>query len=87
MKKLLITGLKWLLQKLDKDVLFEYSGQIFNYKNDLEWVAYRWHANDVASVNPNLTEEECWNVLIYLLHDHDASIGVNWDTIEAIIER
>lgn len=86
-KKLVIKSLKWALQKLDKSVLFEYSGQIYDYKDDIQWVAYRWHADDVKTMNPDLTDEDCWNILIYLLFDHDASIGVNWEVIEQAIDK
>jgi predicted transcriptional regulator len=47
-------------------------------------IAIIWTVEDVLGVCPNLSQEEAVNVLQSLLHNHDASLGVNWETIHGI---
>jgi hypothetical protein len=42
-----------------------------------------WGIDDVKSVRPDLTDEQCEQVLDRCEHKHDASIGINWYVIEA----
>jgi hypothetical protein len=48
-------------------------------------IAITWNVEDVQSVDEDLTDEEAEEVLDWLLHNHDASIGVNWGSIESAI--
>ena len=41
---------------------------------------------DVQSVRPDLTDEQASLVLRHLEKNHDATIGINWDTIEAVAD-
>lgn len=43
-----------------------------------------WHIDDVKSLRPDLNDEQCLVVLDAVKHNHDATIGVNWDVIEAV---
>jgi hypothetical protein len=44
-------------------------------------IAAIWSMQDVQEVRPDLTEEQCWQVLQHVRHDHDATIGINWDVL------
>ena len=39
--------------------------------------------DDVLSVRPSLNREQASNVLMHLKKHHDATVGINWDVIEA----
>jgi hypothetical protein len=41
-----------------------------------------WSAEDVSAVRPDLTEEQCWNVLQAASRDHDGEYGINWKVLE-----
>lgn len=41
-----------------------------------------WSIEDVLSVREDLTEDQAEEVLEAVEHNHNASIGVNWDVIE-----
>jgi hypothetical protein len=47
-------------------------------------IAAIWSTEDVRSIRPDLTEEQTWQVLLDVEHWHDASIGINWLTLEGI---
>jgi hypothetical protein len=49
-------------------------------------IALRWNLEDIQTI-AHLTQGEAEVVLEELEHDHDASIGVNWQVIESVIER
>ena len=45
-------------------------------------IAIFWNIEDVQSVRSDLTDHQASEVLKYLKENHDADIGINWDTIE-----
>lgn len=45
-----------------------------------------WTAEDVKSVDENLTDEQVANVLSLMRHKRDATIGINWDVIRVWID-
>ena len=57
---------------------------------DPDWLCDWWHISDVAGCfnddenaeGYNLDDDECREVLRLLESKHDASLGINWDTIE-----
>lgn len=49
-------------------------------------IAIIWHREDVQCIRSDLTDEQASNVLIHLKKNHDASIGINWDTIEIVAD-
>jgi hypothetical protein len=49
-------------------------------------IALGWAVEDVQEIRPDLTGEQAWEVLQDAQHKHDASIGINWDTLELIAE-
>ena len=50
-----------------------------------------WTDDDVRTQAENdnvvLSKKEISNVLSLMEHDHDATIGINWDTISYCIQR
>lgn len=45
-------------------------------------IASAWSVEDVQEIRPDLTDEQAWQVLQRVERKHDASIGINWDTLE-----
>jgi hypothetical protein len=50
-------------------------------------VAVIWSIEDVQIVRPELTCEQCWEVLQCCEHDHSADAGINWDFIEHVADK
>lgn len=50
--------------------------------NDSNSIAIIWAIEDVKSIRPDLSDDECLEVLGYVDRKHDASLGVCWETIE-----
>ena len=46
-----------------------------------------WTIDDVQSIREDLSDDQAGTVLDTCLAEHDASIGVNWDVIEAVAQR
>lgn len=49
-------------------------------------IALIWSVEDVLTVRENLTTDEAMLVLVAIEHEHDASLGVNWDDLEAVAD-
>lgn len=49
-------------------------------------IAIVWHIEDVQSIRPNLTDEQASFVLQRLKKNHDANIGISWETIGVVAE-
>ena len=47
-------------------------------------VAVIWCVADVQSVRPDLTEDQCWDVLQKCLDQHDSEWGFTWTFIKDI---
>ncbi len=45
-------------------------------------IAVIWCIEDVQEIRPDLSEDQCWDVLKATRRYHDASIGINWLTLE-----
>lgn len=52
-----------------------------------EAVVSGWHVDDVLSLDDSLTREEAKEILESADHNHDASIGINWDVLETLIDN
>jgi hypothetical protein len=46
-----------------------------------------WNIDDVKSIAPDLTDQECDEVLIIAKDNHDANIGINWEVLETIAKN
>ena len=49
-------------------------------------ISITWNNSDVLFVREDLTQQQASEVLEEVLRRHDASIGVNWDIIEAVAD-
>lgn len=47
-----------------------------------DWYCDWWHIEDVQSVAEDLSDDEARKVLRYMARKPDASMGINWETIE-----
>ncbi len=45
-----------------------------------------WAIEDVQVVRPDLTDEQAAQVLEQVKQGHDASIGINWEVLEAVAD-
>ncbi len=48
----------------------------------IEKINLVWNVTDVKIVRPDLSKEECADVLEAVERNHDATLGVTWDTLE-----
>lgn len=49
-------------------------------------IAIVWSTDDVREVRPDLTDDQCWEVLKTAEQQHDAMIGLCWDTLTYIAD-
>ena len=62
--------------------------------NNIDWpiseieteIQITWSVHDVKSRDSTLSDDEAIEILLLIRDNHDASIGVNWDVIDAAIE-
>jgi hypothetical protein len=45
-------------------------------------ISLKWDISDVKCRRPQLTKEQCGEVLDAVMDHHDASVGVNWDNLD-----
>lgn len=45
-----------------------------------------WQVEDVRGQRPDLTDDQCREVLRQIERGHDATIGINWDVIDAVAD-
>ena len=46
-----------------------------------------WGIEDVKEIRSDLNDEQAWNVLTEVERRHDATNGVNWDSIKSIADE
>ena len=46
-------------------------------------IAVEWGVPDVKEVRPDLDDDQCFHVLETAYNEHDANIGINWNTLTA----
>jgi hypothetical protein len=44
-------------------------------------IAVIWCIEDVQSLRPDLTDDQCWEVLQQADRRHDAEVGINWEVL------
>lgn len=49
-------------------------------------ISITWYIDDVLAVRPDLTKSQASDVLQYLKDNHDATMGINWDVIDTVID-
>jgi len=51
-------------------------------RTDSDYLYSSWHVDDILCRRPDLTIDQCREVLRTLDRYHDATIGINWDVID-----
>jgi len=51
-----------------------------------EEIAITWNIEDVQGVRSDLKDQQASDVLTHLKKNHDATVGINWDTIEIVAD-
>lgn len=51
-----------------------------------DFIQKPWHVDDVLERRPDLSKEQCREVLSHMVNNHDAEIGINWDVIDSACE-
>ena len=57
------------------------------FYNQETQIANVWSIEDVKCDRPDLTDEECLDVLQVVLDEHDANIGINWTVLQYYEEK
>jgi len=84
-KQQLITLLESLLEEPDDQLSIQRINDALTQLNDCDWIV--WLIDDVKSVAGWLTDEECREALAYAINEHDAELGINWDSLRYSAER
>jgi hypothetical protein len=50
-------------------------------------IAAIWGVEDVREVRPDLTDDQAWEVLQTAESQHDATVGITWDTLDLIADE
>lgn len=68
----------------------EISDEVETTTPDPETISIRWSVGDILEQarekDYELTKEQALDILGSLKHNHDSSIGINWDVIDEYIE-
>ncbi len=68
-------------QKRMAEAAHDYVMQDHVLAND-DSISIEWCIDDVKEVRPDLDDEQAWDVLQMVKDNHDATIGISWDTLE-----
>jgi hypothetical protein len=49
-------------------------------------IGHIWGVGDVQEVRPDLSENQCWEVLQHTDRHKDAELGINWLTLETVAQ-
>jgi hypothetical protein len=49
-------------------------------------ISVKWSTDDVKSIRPDLSDEQCYMVLIHAKNKHNAEIGINWFVLKNIAD-
>ena len=63
------------------EVAHEYVEQDHVLTNE-DSISIVWCIDDVKEVRPDLDDEQAWDVLQTVKDNHDATMGISWDTLE-----
>jgi hypothetical protein len=50
-------------------------------------IAIVWSVQDVQQLHPDLSDEQAWQVLRDIEHNHDCNQGVTWDLIDWVASQ
>ena len=57
----------------------------FNEWQEGDYISIKWHIDDIKCRDSKLSTKQCREILQLLDKNHDASIGINWEVIDATI--
>lgn len=63
------------------DIVKEKKNYGYGY-DDTNSIAIIWEIDDIKNIRPDLTDDECMEVLGYADRKHDATLGITYDTLE-----
>lgn len=67
------------IKKLEEDIQELAKDEFYNQETQ---VAIPWSIEDIKNDRPDLTDEECLDVLHVAIDEHDANNGINWDILQ-----
>lgn len=85
----ILTGLLAQLGKIKTSLLSEAMLTIWSElsrRQDCGVLWSLWQVEDVRSQRPDLTDDQCRDVLRVIDRRHDANIGINWDVIDVVAD-
>ena len=85
----LLTALETLLCHVSTELLTQAMSLLrheLESRPDCNQLFTLWQVDDVRGQRPDLTEEQCRQVLCAIKRGHDATIGINWDVIDAVAD-
>jgi hypothetical protein len=68
--------------RIDTHKAFELTEELRDLLAKSGWIASLWGVEDVQNLRPDLTFDQCMEVLEQCMDKHDAEIGINWQVIE-----
>lgn len=51
------------------------------HDKETKTIAIEWCVDDVLEIRPDLTSDQAWHVLETNYFEHDANVGITWDTL------
>lgn len=85
----LLTAFKTLIRHTSSELLteafFTLRFELMN-RSDSDVICSIWQVEDVQERRPDLTVEQCREVLRSIERHHNAEIGINWDVIDAVAD-
>lgn len=67
------------------EILFTLHFELMNRSNS-DVIFSVWQVADVQELRPDLTEDQCREILRSIERNHDAGIGINWHVIDDVAE-
>lgn len=65
--------------------------QLMSIDREIDWAFSPWHVDDISlraeDIGEILTRDEALDALEFCIDNHDANIGINWDSIDFAINE
>ena len=83
-------GMKKVMVEVPDRISDEYAQDELNRAFSPDWISLHWHISDVQECvgddYAKMSDEDARDILEEIEHRHDASNGVNWDTINCYVD-
>jgi hypothetical protein len=50
-------------------------------------ILIKWTIDDVMEIRPDLNDDQCIDILEYAEKNHDANLGINWESLREIANK